>query len=196
MEESAELHEVAPGGKVTLGPFEVELLQVNHSIPDAVALAVRTPQGTIIHTADWKLDNTPIDGKLFDTGRFAQLGEEGVMALLSDSTNATRDGFTPSEAVVGTALAPIIKSAKGMVVVSTFASNIHRIQQIVDIAAGLSRRVAFVGRSVTGNVKVSQDLGYLRCRRGFPSTRARSWAIRGTGWCWSSAGARESPPRH
>jgi len=166
MEDEAALHEVAPGGRISLGPFGVELLQVNHSIPDAVALAVRTPHGTIIHTADWKLDKTPIDGKAFDTGRFAQLGEEGVMALLSDSTNATRDGFTPSEAVVGAALAPIIKNAKGMVVVSTFASNIHRIQQIVDIAASVSRRVAFVGRSVSSNVRVSQDLGYLRVPPG------------------------------
>jgi len=166
MEDEATFREVAPGGKVSLGPFGVELLQVNHSIPDAVALAVRTPHGMIVHTADWKLDRSPIDGKAFDVDRFTQLGEEGVMALLSDSTNATREGFTPSESVVGAALAPIVKSATGMVVISSFASNIHRIQQVVDIAVGLSRRVAFVGRSVTSNVRVSQDLGYLRVPPG------------------------------
>ncbi len=160
------LHEVTPRETVSIGPFTVEFLQVTHSIPDAMALAIHTPHGVIVHTADWKIDQTPVDGRGFDFRRFSELGDEGVLALLSDSTNATRRGFTPSERDVGRALAPILRDAGGFVIVSTFASNIHRIQQVVDIAARQRRKVAFVGRSVTTNVRIARDLGFLRVPSG------------------------------
>ncbi|MBI3447800.1 MAG: ribonuclease J [Acidobacteria bacterium] len=161
-----ELNPVRPGETVEAGPFRVEFLQVTHSIPDAVAMAIRTPVGTIVHTADFKIDQTPVDGRLFDFRRFTELGSEGVLALLSDSTNAARPGFTPSEREVGRALEPLVKAAKGRVIVTTFASNIHRLQQIVAIAARTGRKVAFLGRSVASNVRVSEELGYMHVPPG------------------------------
>ena len=160
------LRTVRAGDVVQAGPFAVEFIQVTHSIPDAVAMAIRTPVGTIVHTADFKMDQTPVDGRLFDFRRFSQLGEEGVVALLSDSTNASRPGFTPSEREVGRALEPLVKGARGRVIVTSFASNIHRIQQVVDVARSLGRKVAFLGRSINGNIRVSQDLGYLHVPPG------------------------------
>jgi len=160
------LREVSPGDLAHCGPFDIEFLRVTHSIPDSVAMAIRTPIGTIVHTADFKIDHTPVDGRLFDFHRFSQLGDEGVLALLSDSTNAARPGFTPSERVVGAALMPLMKRATGRIVVTTFASNIHRIQQVIDVAATLGRKVALVGRSVSGNAHVSESLGYLRVPPG------------------------------
>lgn len=157
-----DLRTVKPGDVAKHGPFSIEFLQVTHSIPDAIAMAIRTPMGTIVHTADWKMDQTPVDGRLFDFARFTALGDEGVLALLSDSTNASRPGFTPSEREVGRAMEPLVKASSGRVVVTTFASNIHRIQQIVDIAARLGRKIAFVGRSITQNVVVAREMGYLR----------------------------------
>jgi ribonuclease J len=160
------LRPVRPGDVVRCGALSVEFIQVTHSIPDSVAMAIRTPAGTIVHTADFKMDQTPVDGRRFDFRRFAEIGDEGVLALLSDSTNAARPGFTPSERTVGAALLPLIKSAPGRVVVTTFASNIHRIQQILDIAERTGRKVAFLGRSVSSNVTVSQEMGYLRVPPG------------------------------
>jgi len=161
-----ELQAVKPGQTIRAGPFVIEFLQVTHSIPDAVAMAIHTPVGTIVHTADFKIDQTPVDGRVFDFSRFTQIGSEGVLALLSDSTNAARPGFTPSEREVGRALEPLIKSAQGRVVVTTFASNIHRLQQVLDIAAREGRKVAFLGRSVSSNVRVSEDLGYMNIPPG------------------------------
>jgi ribonuclease J len=155
------LTSIRPGDVIEAGPFSVEFLQVTHSIPDAVAMAIRTPVGTVIHTADFKIDQTPVDGRMFDFRRFTELGSEGVLALLSDSTNAARPGFTPSEREVGRALEPLMKAAKGRVVVTTFASNIHRLQQVLDIASRVGRKVAFLGRSVSSNVRVSEELGYM-----------------------------------
>jgi len=166
MEGAAVLNEITPRERVSMGPFTVEFLRVTHSIPDAVALAIHTPHGTIVHTADWKIDQTPVDGHGFDFRRFSELGDDGVLALLSDSTNAVRRGFTPSERDVGRALAPIIRDAGGFVIVSTFASNIHRIQQVIDIAGRVRRKVAFVGRSVMNNVRISRELGYLNVPAG------------------------------
>jgi ribonuclease J len=160
------LNAIRPGDTIRAGVFSVELLQVTHSIPDSVAMAIRCPAGLIVHTADFKLDQTPVDGRLADFRRFTELGDEGVLLLLSDSTNAARAGFTPSERTVGAALEPLIKSARGRVVVTTFASNIHRIQQVLDIASRLGRKVAFVGRSVSGSVQVAEDYGYLRVPPG------------------------------
>jgi len=166
MEDTADLRSVEPRRRERIGPFEVEFIQVTHSIPDSIALAIRTPVGTVVHTGDWKIDQTPVDGRSFDFRRFSELGDEGVLALLSDSTNAARKGFTPSERDVGRALSPIIQACPGKVVITTFASNIHRLQQVVDIGARLGRRVGFVGRSVSSNVKVAEELGYLRLPPG------------------------------
>ncbi len=165
-EDRADLRDVAPRQVERIGPFEVEFIQVTHSIPDSIALAIRSPAGTIVHTADWKIDQTPVDGRSFDFRRFSELGDEGVLALLSDSTNAGRKGFTPSERDVGRALAPIIQSATGRVVLTTFASNVHRIHQVLALAGRFGRKIAFVGRSVSGNVKVAQELGYLNVPAG------------------------------
>ncbi len=161
-----DLRAVRPGDVVKAGPFTVEFLQVTHSIPDSVAMAIRTPVGLIVHTADFKIDQTPVDGRLFDFRRFSQLGDEGVLALLSDSTNAARAGFTPSEREVGRALEPLMKGARGRVIVTTFASNIHRIQQVLNLAARLGRKVALLGRSVSSNVRVAEELGYIHVPPG------------------------------
>lgn len=160
------LRVVAAGQEVRIGPFTVEFIHVTHSIPDAVALAIRTPVGTIVHTADFKMDQTPVDGPPFDLGRFSRLGDEGVLALLSDSTNAARPGFTPSERTVGRSLEPLMRSARGRIVVTTFASNIHRLQQVIDVAGGMGRKVALTGRSMIQNVQAAQELGYIRIPEG------------------------------
>ncbi|HZI94234.1 MAG TPA: ribonuclease J [Patescibacteria group bacterium] len=166
LESDVDLRPIQPRQRETIGPFEIEFIQVTHSIPDAIAVAIRTPVGTIVHTADWKIDQTPVDGRGFDFRRFSELGDEGVLALMSDSTNAARKGFTPSERDVGRALGPIIQSCSGRVVVTTFASNIHRLQQVVDIAARNGRKVAFIGRSVSTNVKIASELGYIKVPPG------------------------------
>ncbi|MGH9869487.1 MAG: ribonuclease J [Candidatus Polarisedimenticolia bacterium] len=166
MDGEADLRTVTARQRVQAGPFEIEFIQVTHSIPDSIAMVIRTPVGAIVHTADWKIDQSPVDGRGFDFRRFSELGDEGVLALMSDSTNAARKGFTPSERDVGRALAPIMRTSSGRVVITTFASNIHRLQQVVDIAARQGRRVAFVGRSVSGNVRVAEELGYMRVPPG------------------------------
>ncbi|MCI0567774.1 MAG: ribonuclease J [Acidobacteria bacterium] len=161
---------------VEIGPFQVEFIQVTHSIPAALALAIRTPVGLVIHTADFKIDQSPVDGALFDFPRFGQFGDEGVLALLSDSTNSEREGFTPSERRVGEALEPILRRAHKRVLVATFASHIHRIQQILDIAAANKKRVCLVGRSLLQNTKVAERLGHLSIPAGIlvePKSAAR-----------------------
>jgi ribonuclease J len=158
----ADLRPVRPRDRVQLGAFDVEFLQVSHSIPDGVALAIRTPAGMIVHTGDFKFDQSPVDGKLADYRRLSELGDSGVLALLSDSTNAGRDGFTPSERAVGVAFEEIFRSAPGRVVVACFASNIHRIQQVLDVAAALGRQVAINGKSMVANTRIAGELGYLR----------------------------------
>ena len=155
------LHDLPVGTPVEMGPFAVEAIHVTHSIVDSVALAIRTPVGTIVHTGDFKMDQTPLDGPPCDLGRFAALGESGVLALLSDSTNVERPGFTPSERVVGTYLDNIFRNSRGKVFVATFASHIHRIQQVLDVSHRLGRRVALVGRSLVTNVGIATELGRL-----------------------------------
>ena len=160
--ESAKLNELRPHGTVTVGPFTVEFIHVNHSIPDSVAVAIRTPAGTVIQTGDFKIDTTPIDGDMIDLARFAELGSEGVLALLSDSTNADRPGYTPSERVVGDTFRDLFRKAEGRrIIVATFSSNIHRIQQIIDEAARNGRKVSVSGRSMVNVVNVANELGYL-----------------------------------
>ncbi len=159
---SAKLNEVAPGDVVKFGEFSVEMIHVNHSIPDAIALAIKCEAGTIIQTGDFKVDSTPIDGGMIDLSRFAQLGDEGVLALLSDSTNAERPGYTESERKVGESFEVLFRKAgKSRIIVATFASNIHRVQQIINVASSLGRKVAIMGRSLENVVNISAQLGYL-----------------------------------
>ncbi len=156
------LVEVAAGQRTALGPFDLEFYSMSHSIPDGVAVALRTPAGTIVHTGDFKMDLTPIDGRTTDLGGLARLAAEGIDLLLSDSTNADAPGFIASEVEVGRALHDIFAAAERRIVVACFASHVHRVQQILDAAHGLGRKVALVGRSMVRNMRVASDLGYLR----------------------------------
>ncbi len=159
----AKLNVVKAGDTVTLGKFEVEFIHVNHSIPDAVAFAIKCQGGTVVHTGDFKIDTTPIDDKVIDIGRFAELGKKGVLALLADSTNAERPGFTASERIVGGSFSNLFqKAGDNRIIVATFSSNIHRIQQIIDEAYHCNRKVAVSGRSMLNVVTVAAELGYLK----------------------------------
>ena len=157
---------VKPRDRVTIGSFSIEFLRVTHSIPDCVALAITTPQGVVIHTGDFKIDQTPLDGDPMDVHRLAELGSAGVLALLADSTNVDRKGFSGSEVDVTDAFEEIFTGAPGKIVVSMFASSIYRMQILVDLAAQFDRRVAFVGRGVIDNSETAQRLGYLRIPAG------------------------------
>jgi ribonuclease J len=160
------LVEVAPGDRTTIGPFDLELFAMSHSIPDGVAVALRTPAGTIVHTGDFKMDLTPIDGRPTDLGGLARLAPDGIELLLSDSTNADQGGFIAAEVEVGRALDEIFAAARRRIVVACFASHVHRVQQVLDAAARLDRKVALVGRSMIRNMRVAGDLGYLRVPPG------------------------------
>lgn len=158
----ADLHEVKAGDVRRFGRhFEVEFIHTNHSLIDVVSMAIRTPAGLIIYATDFKIDYTPLDGTVTDIVRFAQLGAEGVLCLLSDSTNAEKEGYSRSERTVGEALKQAMAKAKGRVIVASFASNIHRIQQIFDAAKAFDRKVCVIGRSMVNNVNISRRLGYL-----------------------------------
>jgi ribonuclease J len=163
----ADLREVDPGGEpLELGPFRAEFVRMAHSIPDSVAIALDTPGGRIVHTGDYKLDHTPIDGLKTDVGRLAELGNRGVDLLLGDSTNAERPGFTPSERVVGEAFRQIIPQRQGRILVSSFASNVHRMQQAIDVAIQVGRKVCIVGRSMRKNANIARNLGYMEVPEG------------------------------
>jgi ribonuclease J len=151
-----------PGDTLEIGPFTVMPFRVGHSIPDAMGIALRTPVGVIVHTGDFKVDHTPVDGKLFDFAVLGQLGAEGVLCLLSDSTRAESPGYTPSERTVGEAFREIIEPLDGRVIIATFASNIARIQQVLDAAATFNRKVSVIGRSMEQNFRIAADLDYLR----------------------------------
>jgi ribonuclease J len=153
-------------GRVGVGPFEAEFIRVTHSIPDAVAVALHTDQGTIVHTGDFKLDATPIDDRQTDLARLSELGRAGVDLLLADSTNAERPGTTPSERTVGAALRQIVGEAPGRVIVTSFASHIHRLQQVIDAATFCGRKVCVMGRSMTKNLNIARNLGYARAEDG------------------------------
>ena len=150
-----------PGDEIDIGAFHVIPFRVGHSIPDAMGIALRTPVGTIVHTGDFKFDHTPVDGKLSDFAILARLGEEGVACLLSDSTRAENPGYTPSERTVGDAFREIMEPLTGRVIVATFASNIARVQQVLDAAADMNRNVSVIGRSMEQNFRIATDLGYL-----------------------------------
>ena len=165
--ETAQLHTVVPGETVKLGRMSVEFIHTNHSIADSVALAIHTPVGTVIHTGDFKVDYTPIDGEVLDLRRFAQLGSEGVLLLMSDSTNADRPGFTQSEKTVGKAFEKAFEeTTKNRILVATFASNIHRMQQVINAAYAHGRKVAILGRSMVNTVKTASELDYLDVPKG------------------------------
>ncbi len=157
---------VRPRDRVTVGPFTIEFIRVTHSMPDCVALALHTPEGIVVHTGDFKIDQTPIDGRHFDVHRFAELGSAGVLALFADSTNIDRRGFTGSELEVVEAFEEIFTSANGRLIVAAFASSIFRMQILVDLAVQFDRKVAFVGRGMDRNSEIAQRLGYLRIPAG------------------------------
>jgi ribonuclease J len=163
--DNVELRGLMPRDVVDAGVFRVEAIQVTHSIVDALGLAIRTPAGTLIHTGDFKIDHTPIDGKRTDLARFASYGEEGVLALMSDSTNALVPGHGASEKSVGSALGNVFANATGRIIATTFASHIHRVQQIVDAARHHKRKVFLIGRSLVDNAETAERLGYLRIAR-------------------------------
>tara|TARA_B100000029_G_scaffold463066_1_gene496081 strand:- start:1342 stop:2976 length:1635 start_codon:yes stop_codon:yes gene_type:complete len=157
---------INPGELFSLGVFEIEFFRVTHSIPDAMGISIRTPIGVIVHTGDFKIDHTPVDGHPTDLTKLAELGDQGVLLLLSDSTYANVEGYTPSERIVGEALNQVISNAKGRVMIATFASLISRIQEILNSAVKHGRKVAFVGRSMVGNVNMALKMGYLSAPEG------------------------------
>jgi ribonuclease J len=157
----ASLHTIQPGDVLDLGPFRIEFFRVCHSIPDGVGLAVETPVGLVVHSGDFKFDHSPVDGRLADFAKLAELGRRGVLVLLSDSTNAETPGYTHSEQEIGETFDRLFSKAKGRVIVATFASNISRVQQVIDMAERHNRRVGVVGRSMVNNVNMATELGYL-----------------------------------
>jgi ribonuclease J len=159
--------EAAAGSRQSFGPFGLEFFAVNHSIPDALAVAIRTPAGVVLHTGDFKMDQLPLDGRLTDLGGFARLGADGVDLLMADSTNAEIPGIVTSERDIAPVLAEIFAGAQQRIIVACFASHVHRVQQVLEVAAGHGRKVAFVGRSMVRNMGVARDLGYLH----IPSVR-------------------------
>lgn len=159
-------HVVEPRGTITLGSIKIEFFRVTHSVSDSVGLILHTPAGVIVHTGDFKLDQTPVDGEPTDYFMLAEAGDRGVLALLSDSTHADRPGYTPSERVVGESLSQVFQKAKGRIIITTFASNVPRIQQVIDVAHEFGRKVCVVGRSMEAVVEVSTSMGYLHAPLG------------------------------
>jgi ribonuclease J len=162
LDDKVELRVVKPRDIVSLGAFSVEFIRVAHSIVDGCALAIRSPEGVVIHTGDFKIDQTPVDGELTDLATFSRYGEAGVLALMADSTNVEREGYTLSEKLVGEAFDEIFPRLSGRIIVAAFSSNIHRVQQVVDAAARSGRKVLLNGRSMITNVQIARELGYLR----------------------------------
>ncbi len=158
---SALLHEIAPGKKLKLGPFELDFIRVNHSVIDGVGIAIRSPLGLIVHTGDFKINLSPTDGMATDLNKFARYGDEGVLALLSDSTNVEKEGYTISDQEVGETLLKIATKSKGRIIVALFASSIARIQQVIDIAKTTGRKIVINGRSVETSVNIAKELGYI-----------------------------------
>ena len=156
------MHEINAGDTIKLGKFEIEFIRSSHSIPDSVMIAIKSPAGTVLHTGDFKIDYTPIDGQVMDFGRIAELGNQGIMALMSDSTNAERKGYTMSESTVGDVFEKLFHNCKKRIVVATFASNVHRIQQILNSAVRHNRKVAVCGRSMINMIETATNLGYIQ----------------------------------
>ena len=166
LDRETEFKTVKPRDKVSVGPFEIEFIRVSHSIADGAGLAIKTPVGVVIHTGDFKLDQTPVDGEILDYARFSEYGENGVLLLLSDSTNVEKEGYTVSEKEVGVTFEEIFRKSSGRIIVAAFSSNIHRIQQVLDVADNFGRKVTLNGRSMVANVRIAQELGYLKVPDG------------------------------
>jgi ribonuclease J len=160
------VHTVAEGDRLTLGPFGLEFVAVNHSIPDALAVAITTPAGVVLHTGDFKMDQLPLDGRITDLRAFARLGEAGVDLFLTDSTNSDIPGFTVSERNITPAIDAVFASSTGKIIVASFASHIHRVQQVLDAAAKHGRKVVYIGRSMVRNMQIARELGYLKVPDG------------------------------
>jgi len=163
---SSSLVAVKPGDQIQIGCFKVGFIKVSHSIPDAVGLSIKTPIGTVVHTGDFTLDQTPVDGRVTDFHRFAELGDQGVLVMLADSTNAERPGFTASERVVGATFDDAFRKARDRIIIATFSSNVHRIQQAIDTACKFKRKVAILGRSMVNVANIALELGYLNAPEG------------------------------
>jgi ribonuclease J len=174
LDKTADLREIAAGKPWQLGPFKLEGIRVTHSLMDCLAVAVDTPAGVVIHTGDFKIDNTPMNDEFFDFQKFAAYGERGVLLLLSDSTNVERPGYTPSEREVGKNIEEIIAKSRGKVFVSTFSSNIPRLQQVADISEQAGRRLVLSGRSMINNSQIASELGYMRLPKG-TMTESEPW---------------------
>ena len=159
---TADLHEMSAGETLAVSPFKVEFIRMNHSIPDAVGMAIHTPLGVIFHTGDFKIDMTPVDGAVMDLHRIAALGQKGILLMMSDSTNAERPGYTKSEKLVGNTFNETFRNSKGRIIIATFATNVHRLQQAISTAAKYNRKVAIVGRSMINVVNIATELGYLK----------------------------------
>ena len=186
--QKAELVEANPEGEpLELGPFRVEFVRVAHSIPDSVALVIETSAGRVVHTGDWKLDHTPVDGLKTDVGKLAEIGNRGVDLLLGDSTNAERPGHTGSERLVGEAFRSIFPLRKGRILVASFASNIHRMQQAADVAVECGRKVVVVGRSMRKNLNIARNLGYVVVPGGRDRQSGRGLAAAARTRCSCSA---------
>lgn len=166
LDRETEFITVKPREKVSIGPFDIEFIRVSHSIADGVALAIKTPVGVVIHTGDFKLDQTPVDGEVLDYARFSEYGENGVLLLLSDSTNVEKEGYTVSEREVGATFEEIFRASTGRIIVAAFSSNIHRVQQVMDVAEKFGRKVMLNGRSMVANVGIARELGYLKAPDG------------------------------
>lgn len=163
---TAKLKVIKPGRRIHTGAFKVEFMRVNHSIPDAIGMAIHTPVGLVIHTGDFKIDQSPVDGQLMELNRFASYGDKGVLLLMADSTNVERPGFTQSEKLVGKTFDDEFAVAKSRIIVATFSSNVHRIQQIADAAVKFKRKIAVIGRSMLNVVSIAMELGYLKIPKG------------------------------
>ncbi len=171
------IHQVAPGNTTHLGPFRIEYIQVNHSIVDGVGLAIETSEGTVVHSGDFKIDSTPVDGQLTDLGKFAHYGKRGVLALLSDSTNAEKEGFTLSENEVKRTLNDLFQEAQGRIIVAVFASNITRIQQLVNLAMDYGRKVVFSGKSMFTNVALAREAGFIQYPEDLEVSEAKAHEV-------------------
>lgn len=166
MLKSTTFETVRPRDRVVIGPFDVEFIRVSHSIVDGCGLAIRTPEGVIVHTGDFKMDQTPVDGEVMDYARFSEYGENGVLAFMSDSTNVEKEGYTLSEKEIGYNLEEIFRKCEGRIIVAAFSSNIHRVQQVIDAAAKFGRKVVLNGKSMVANGRIARTLGYLKAPDG------------------------------
>ncbi|AZR72420.1 ribonuclease J [Anoxybacter fermentans] len=187
------LRVVNPGSSVMIGSFRVDFIRVNHSIADACALAIHTPIGPLVYASDFKFDQTPVDGHVADFHKLADLGTQGVLALFSDSTNAEHEGVTLSEKVVGESIEEAVRMAKGRIIVATFASNIHRIQQVVDAAFKYNRKIAITGRSMVNYVNIARDLGYLHIPEGMMIDLKDANRYRDHQLCFLTTGSQGEP---